>query len=374
MCFFYQYSTIHPKQRSAASEKWGKSGKNAKLGRSTTSNRDFLDMRLALGHIDAPQNARGCFSSEPIDGRGTSLLARVPKGFRAKGGNRCGKLILFFIMIGLAAFGKEVSAAQTRHPSDGMVIAQADPSNPAPTASQRVFRDCVNCPEMVGIPAGKFTMGSPDGDNDEKPAHEIHVDKPIAVGRYEITFDEWEGCVKDGGCVKNKQPGDEGWGRARRPVINISWNDAKEYVDWLSRKTGKPYRLLSEAEWEYAARAGTTTKYAFGDTLNAQQARFSGGKQGAGETAEVGSFPPNNWGLYDMHGNVWEWVEDCYAPGYDGAPTDGSARTGPDCGGSRVLRGGSWDYGPEDLRSALRYRLPAFYRVDEIGFRVAREF
>jgi formylglycine-generating enzyme required for sulfatase activity len=332
----------------------------------------FSDKRLALGHMDAAPDALRCASSEPNDGRGTSFLARAPEGFRRKAVTRSGKLILFFIMIGPAAFGKQVPVAQARPPSDGMVIAQADPQNPAPAAPQRVFRDCEDCPEMVEIPAGKFMMGSTDGDKDEQPAHEIHIDKPIAVGRYEITFDEWDACVKDGGCVKNKQPGDEGWGRARHPVINVSWNDAKEYVDWLSRKTGKTYRLLSEAEWEYAARAGTTTKYAFGDTLNAQQARFSAGKQGIGETAEVGSFPPNNWGLYDMHGNVWEWVEDCYAPSYDGAPTDGSARVDPGCG-ARVLRGGSWDYGPEDLRSAVRYHLPPIYRVEEIGFRMARE-
>lgn len=225
---------------------------------------------------------------------------------------------------------------------------------------------------MVEIPAGKFMMGWTDGDNDEKPVHEVHIDKPIAVAKYETTFDEWEACVKDGGCTKNKEPRDEGWGRARHPVINMAWTDAKEYADWLSHKTGKTYRLLTEAEWEYAARAGTTTKYAFGDTLNAKQAKFSAGKLGIGETAEVGSFPPNNWGLYDMHGNVWEWVEDCYAQNYTDAPTDGSARIFPACG-SRVLRGGSWDYGPEDLRSSVRYRLPAYYRVNEIGFRVARE-
>ena len=216
-------------------------------------------------------------------------------------------------------------------------------------------------------------MGSVDGDNDEKPVHEVHLDKPMAVGKYEITFDEWDACVVDGGCQKNKRPGDEGWGRARRPVINVSWGDAKEYAGWLSRKTGAPYRLLSEAEWEYAARAGSAGKYAFGETLDAKRAKFSDGKQGVGETAEVGSFPANAWGLHDMHGNVWEWVEDCYLPNYVGAPTDGSPRSGSDCGNTRVLRGGSWDYGPEDLRSAIRYRLPPFYRVDEIGFRVARE-
>jgi formylglycine-generating enzyme required for sulfatase activity len=225
---------------------------------------------------------------------------------------------------------------------------------------------------MVEIPAGKFAMGTPDGDADEKPVREVHVDAPLAVGRYETTFDEWEACVKDGGCLKNPEPKDEGWGRGRRPVIYVSWLDATEYVGWLSHKTGKHYRLLSEAEWEYAARAGTTSKYAFGDSINAQQAKFSAGKQGEGQTVEVGSFPPNNWGLYDMHGNVWEWVEDCYEPNYIGAPTDGSPRIDPGCP-SRVLRGGSWDYGPEDLRSALRYRLPPIYRVDEIGFRVARE-
>jgi formylglycine-generating enzyme required for sulfatase activity len=254
-----------------------------------------------------------------------------------------------------------------------LVTSQLDKPNDGSTLLQRVFRDCPDCPEMVPIPAGRFLMGSADGDADEKPAHEVHLDKPIAVGKYEITFGEWDACVADDGCQKNKQPADQGWGRVRRPVINVSWQDSKDYTDWLSRKTGKPYRLLSEAEWEYAARAGSTGKYAFGETLNAGQAKFSAGKQGVGQTVEVGSFPPNAWGLHDMHGNVWEWVDDCYFPNYVGAPADGSPRSAPDCGGARVLRGGSWDYTPEDLRSAVRYRLPPFYRVDEIGFRVARE-
>jgi len=334
-----------------------------------------MDKRSALGGMEAAPDALRSALLEPDDGRVTSTLAPEPGGFRRKAASLNGIIILLFVIIGPAAFGKQVHVGQAGHPSDGMVIAQAEPRNTPSAASGRVFRDCENCPEMVEIPAGKFMMGSTDGDSDEKPPHEIHIDKPIAVGRYEITFDEWEGCVKDGGCVKNKTPNDDGLGRGRHPVINVSWMDAREYVDWLSRKTGKTYRLLSEAEWEYAARAGTTTKYAFGDTLNAKQAKFSGGKQGIGETAEVGSFPPNNWGLYDMHGNVWEWVEDCYSPSYADTPTDGSARAGvPEClGAARVLRGGSWDYGPEDLRSALRYHLPPIYRVNEIGFRVARE-
>jgi formylglycine-generating enzyme required for sulfatase activity len=239
-------------------------------------------------------------------------------------------------------------------------------------AAPRTFRDCSDCPEMVEVPAGRFVMGSADGDSDEKPAHEVLIGKPFAVGKFEVTFAEWEVCAKDGGCLKNKSPSDEDWGKARRPVINVSWNDAKEYLAWLSRKTGKPYRLLTEAEWEYAARAGTSTKYAFGDTIDKQQAQFLDGKPGTGRTAEVGSFAANAWDLYDMHGNVWEWVEDCYAPSYVEAPSDGSARTIPGCS-SRVLRGGSWDYDPQDLRSAVRYKLPPIYRVDEIGFRVARE-
>ena len=270
---------------------------------------------------------------------------------------------------GLRRFAGDVSAIKREHESRALVLAQTEPEH---SAVPQTFRDCPDCPEMVRIPAGSFVMGSADGDKDETPAHEVHIDKPFASGKYEITFAEWDACAADAGC-KNKQPSDEGWGRGRHPVVNVSWNDAKEYVVWLSGKTGKPYRLLTEAEWEYAARAGSTGKYAFGETLDAKQAKFSTGKQGVGETAEVGSFPANAWGLHDMHGNVWEWVEDCYLPGYDGASADGSPRSGPGCGANRVLRGGSWDYKPEDLRSALRYRLPPYYRVDEIGFRVARE-
>jgi formylglycine-generating enzyme required for sulfatase activity len=251
-------------------------------------------------------------------------------------------------------------------------VAQLKEGPATAEAPSHSFRDCPNCPEMVEIPAGRFTMGDANGDTDEKPAHEVVLAKPFAVGKFEITFIEWEACASDGGCAANKRPGDEEWGRGKRPVVNVSWYDAKEYLAWLSAKTGKHYRLLSEAEWEYAARAGTTTKYAFGDTIDKKQARFSDGKPGIGQTVEVGSFAPNAWGLYDMHGNVWEWVEDCYGPGYGEAPADGSARTGAGCG-PRVLRGGSWDYVAQDLRSSIRYRLPPIYRVDEVGFRVARE-
>ena len=191
------------------------------------------------------------------------------------------------------------------------------------------------------------------------------IARPFAVGKFEVTFAEWDACVAAGGC--KHRPGDEGWGRGRRPVINVSWDNAKEYVAWLSRKTGKSYRLLSEAEWEYAARAGTTTKYAFGDTISTSQAKY-----GEGGTVEVGSFPANRFGLYDLHGNVWEWVEDAWHPDYQGAPTDGSVWTGGDTS-LRVLRGGSWDgYFPGYLRSANRIRYHPDKRDVSIGFRVSR--
>lgn len=191
------------------------------------------------------------------------------------------------------------------------------------------FRDCPDCPEMVVVPAGQFMMGSPDNDlahmTSERPQHKVTIAEPFAVGKFEVTFAEWDACVLNGGC-SGYRPSDEGWGRGRRPVIHVSWSDAQEYVAWLSKKSGKTYRLLSEAEWEYAARAGTTTRYAFGNSITTQEAQFS-----ARKTAEVGSFKPNAFGLYDMHGNVMEWVEDCtHIASYDGAPADGAAWTG-DC-------------------------------------------
>ena len=162
---------------------------------------------------------------------------------------------------------------------------------------------------------------------------------------------------------------DEGRGRGRRPVIDVSWDDANEYVAWLSRKTGKVYRLLSEAEWEYAARAGTTTRYAFGDTITTSQAQIGLGV--GGKSAEVGSFPANKFGLHDMHGNVREWVEDNWHSDYQTGPLDGSVWKGGDAS-LRVLRGGSWDSNPDGLRSAYRIGDPPDQRIGIVGFRVAR--
>jgi formylglycine-generating enzyme required for sulfatase activity len=266
----------------------------------------------------------------------------------------------------VAAAEKERDEARKEVTNAKATIADFERKPGSIPVSGRTVRDCSDCPEMVVVPAGKFMMGSMDGASDEKPVREVTIGRSFAVGKFEVTFADWEACVAGGGCTSNKSPSDQGWGRGRRPVIDISWNDAKEYVTWLARKTGQPYRLLTEAEWEYAARAGTTTKYAFGDAINKQQAQFSESK-----TAEVGSFPANAWALYDMHGNVWEWVEDCYQENYNGALSDGSARSFPNCS-LRVLRGGSWYGNPQFLRSALRNGLPPVYRGGGVGFRVAR--
>ena len=251
----------------------------------------------------------------------------------------------------------ENKPAPSAAPASSVVV-----NRPAPGTT---FKDCDVCPEMVVVPAGSFMMGSNTGDADEKPVHKVTIAKPFAVGKFEVTFAEWDACVADGGC--NHKPGDAGWGRGKRPVINVSWDDiTKQYLPWLSRKTGKTYRLLSEAEWEYAARAGRTWREEFGDTIWKSQAQFR-----EGSTVSVGSFKPNASGLYDMHGNVWEWVQDCYQSSYRGAPTDGSAVTNGNCN-RRVLRGGSWFDFPQGLRSAIRYKSFPVYRFNHFGFRVVR--
>src|SRR5262252_1515791 len=228
------------------------------------------------------------------------------------------------------------------------------------------FKDHPAGPEMVVVPAGAFLMGSRkgEGDNDERPQHKVTIARPFAVGRFAVTFDEWDAAVAAKG-VKHT-PHDAGWGRGRRPVVNVSWEDALAYVGWLSQAAGKIYRLLSEAEWEYCCRAGTTSVYSFGDTIDETQAQFS-----QGMTAEVGSFPANAWGLYDMHGNVWEWCEDNWHPTYQGAPEDGSVWKGGDAS-SRVLRGGSWHGNQQDLRSAIRDWVRPDGRDFRVSFRVAR--
>ncbi len=246
------------------------------------------------------------------------------------------------------------------------------------------FLDCEQCPEMVVLPTGSFMMGSPSSgasqDDGEGPRHRVAIAKSFAVGKYEVTFAQWDACWLAGGC--SHIPGDEGWGRGNRPVIHVSWNDTQEYVQWLFRKTGKRYRLLSESEWEYAARAGTAGPFYFGDTIPTNQANYN--EQDSGfpgldregvfrkKTVAVGSFLGNNFGLHNMHGNVAEWVQDCWHESYAGAPSDGSAwTTGENCD-VRILRGGSWYSSSDSSRSGSRARNSSGARYKGYGFRVAR--
>jgi formylglycine-generating enzyme required for sulfatase activity len=270
------------------------------------------------------------------------------------------------------------------------------------------FRECTKaCPEMVVIPAGTFVMGSPDGktpiigldgkpkdgplapaekgrDPEEGPQHEVTV-ATFAAGKHEVTFDDYEECVRLKGCAPVS---DSSWGKGRQPVINISWDEAKRYVDWLVRVTGKPYRLLTEAEWEHAARSGTTTVYSFGDderelckhanladpSLKKAEPTYTAidfCDDGHAAPAPVGSYQANAFGLHDMHGNVFEWTEDCYVNSYRDAPGDGTARWTGECK-LRVARGGSWYVHPQSVRAAFRSRATPGIRDFTLGFRVGR--
>ena len=263
-----------------------------------------------------------------------------------------------------------------------------EPFGPQPG---EVFRECDTCPEMVVIPPGEFVMGSPESEegrnSNEGPQHAVRIERPFALGKYEVTFAEWDACVTDGGCG-GYQPDDKGWGRGGRPVINVSWNDAGAFLGWLSRKTGITYRLASESEWEYAARAGTTTARFWGedahsgcgyanvhDRTSKTENEFGWTHHdcddGYAQTSPVGSFAANAFGVYDVLGNVREWTEDCWNGSYEGAPADGSAWRSGDCG-PRVLRGGSWNNAPRDVRAANRVRLGFENRSNSSGFRVAR--
>lgn len=268
-----------------------------------------------------------------------------------------------------------------------------------------VFTDCEECPEMVVVPAGAFLMGSPPSeqgrDDDEGPVHEVVIGQPFAAGKYEITVAQYRRFIRatrhqtNGRCGEQERmpvmfdsfgggaPRRYNWSspgfrqRGENPVVCVNWYDAVAYTDWLTQETGEPYRLLSEAEWEYAARAGTQTPFYWGEQADHESANYKeeGGRDRWDDrTAPTGSFPPNAFGLYDMAGNAPEWVQDCKYPGYEGAPSDGSAWEAQDCE-TRSIRGGSWRSNPEAIRSANRYGAEVDVNVFGyfIGFRVARD-
>jgi formylglycine-generating enzyme required for sulfatase activity len=273
---------------------------------------------------------------------------------------------------------QEAEAKRLAEERERLRVIPLEPAQERALKAGDSFKEGADCPEMIVVPAGRFLMGSPagQGDDNERPQHEVIIAKSFAVAKFAVTFDEWDACAARGGCRRDVSDNWQGWGRGRRPVINVSWDDAQAYVKWLFGITGKPYRLLSEAEYEHAARAGAETAYPWGDAIQLNgkpMANCQGcGSQWDGkETAPVGSFAANVFGLYDMIGNVWEWTEDCWNESYQGAPADGSPWTSGD-GSRRVVRGGSWINNPDYLRSADRYWYRTVDRRSNVGFRVAR--
>ena len=248
------------------------------------------------------------------------------------------------------------------------------------------FRDCADCPELAVVPPGSYQMGDPDpaGREVEHPVHTVKIEQPFAVGRHEITFAEWDACEAAGGC--GHHPDDAGGGRGDHPIFGVNWEDANAYVKWLSEKTGHEYRLLSEAEWEYVASAGIGEAGHWKET--GEFCEYANGadqmlrekdprvpvvtcRDGYVKTAPVGTFPANSFGLFDLYGNVAEWVSDCWNASYQGAPADGGVWKDGDCT-RHILRGGSWMSGQKDLRPAFRTPLWTELRINTTGFRVAR--
>jgi formylglycine-generating enzyme required for sulfatase activity len=334
---------------------------------------------------------------------GKSILTQPDKSDMAA---RCILNIAALAMISIAAYARdkvtgpvgrelETQIAGLKAGTAALVspaLARLDALSPrerlaAPPAIWRVsgalreFRDCADCPTLVVVPAGEYTMGSPPAEQQAAAPHRVTIRTAFAVSKFEITFAEWDACAEAGGCG-GYRPDDEGWGRGNNPVMNISWLDAQAYASWLSLKTGKTYRLLSESEWEYAARAGragTRTVFPVGDTISSGDANFNGSTDGAGpsdqnrqKTLSIGSFAANAFGLHDMLGNVSEWVEDCWNDNYsDKTPTDGSAWLEGSCKG-RVVRGGSWEDSDVELHSAARTGGSVDDRFYTDGLRIAR--
>lgn len=248
-------------------------------------------------------------------------------------------------------------------------VAAIDPTS-TPSAAEE-FTECDSCPTMVALPEGRFQMGSTDGDRSEQPVREVAIDRPIAIGKYEVTLAEWHACASAGFC---RRIGDPESGDEKRPVQNVSWADAETFVAWLKRETGEVYRLPTEAEWEYAARGGEQTKFWWGDSFEEGRANCAdcGGAWDRKRPSDIGVHGPNPFGLHDMHGGVSEWVADCWVANYSDAPENGAARSLSFCP-QRVLRGGSWRSEADDITASSRFQYDAQVSYYTNGFRVARD-
>ncbi|MEJ1160238.1 SUMF1/EgtB/PvdO family nonheme iron enzyme [Prosthecomicrobium sp. N25] len=337
-----------------------------------------------------PMDPGGAATLEPLDGTftataGTPVLAGPAANAARIGALKKGDTVR---VVGRVAGGSHyrilTSDGRTAYvQADRLKAAEAAPADPAPPpppppSGDTVVQgrpgepvvDCADCPEMVAIPPGAFDMGANELFEFEKPVHRVTIGRGLLIGRREVTVKEWQLCISEGGCPAGSGGGG---GDVNLPASDVSWTEAKGYADWLSRKTGKRYRLPTEAEWEYAARAGTRTTYFWGAALLRERANCAGcNATPLRRAVSVGSFAPNDFGLYDMAGNVAEWVEDCWTENYKGAPADGSARAAPTCR-ERVLRGGSFVNDPRYLRSAARFKYDAEVRYYANGLRVARD-
>ena len=258
--------------------------------------------------------------------------------------------------------------ATTPTPPSAATVAQKPATHPSGADGNR---DCATCPQMVAVPAGSFAMGSSTDDPSERPVHHVTVSAPFAIGQYEVTVEQWNACVAANACQKLTP---ESNANKAAPARDLSWDDAQQYVKWLSKVTGKPYRLPTEAEWEYADKAGTTTAYWWGDQMRTGNANCKdcGGPWHKEGPESVGSFAPNPLGLYDMNGSVWEWTADCWHNNYQGAPADGHAWDNPGCE-MRVIRGGSWREGGSYMLTATRFKYSAGVRQSQDGFRVVKD-
>jgi formylglycine-generating enzyme required for sulfatase activity len=262
-------------------------------------------------------------------------------------------------------------AAASPAPVPAPARSPTQPAAKTSTAASGESKDCATCPVMVSLPAGSFTMGSNSDDPSEKPPHRVTIAAPFAIGKYEVTVEQWNACADASACPRLAA---ENNSLKNAPARDLSWDDAQLYVKWLAKTTGKPYRLPTEAEWEYADRAGTTSKYWWGDQMRKGHANCKDcGDPWHKEGPEsVGSFAANPYGLHDMNGSVWEWVGDCWHNSYQNAPNDGRAWDAPGCN-MRVIRGGSWREGSDYMLTSTRFKYSQSVRQSQDGFRVAKD-
>jgi formylglycine-generating enzyme required for sulfatase activity len=262
---------------------------------------------------------------------------------------------------------REAGPAATAPAAAAAVAAAAAPAS---RAAGPEFKDCPTCPAMIPLPAGTFTMGSNTSDPSEKPAHTVAIKAPFAIGKYEVTVQQWNACAEAGACVKTSPASGS---NAGAPIRDVSWDDAQQYLKWLSTSSGQAYRLPTEAEWEYAARGGTSTRYWWGEQMANGKANCKecGPPWSADAPANVGSFAANGYGLHDTSGGVWEWVADCWHNSFKDAPSDSRAWDQAACT-VRVIRGGSWREGAAYMVASTRFKYDASVRHSQNGFRVVR--